>query len=143
PSWEPAMIADSAYGKSRIRMLQVRRHGNHHSVSDVTVAIRFQGAFDESYSEGDNSDVLPTDTMKNTVCALAAGEPVGEPEAFGRRLGQHFLDHSAKLHRVRVDVTEHAWRRLCVDGRDAGSAFMRHGPDVRTASVQTDRRGST
>jgi urate oxidase len=137
------MIVDSAYGKSRIRMLQVRRHGDHHSISDVTVAVRFQGAFDESYSEGDNRDVLPTDTMKNTVYALAAREPVGELEAFGRRLGQHFLEHSPKLHRVRVDLSEHAWRRLRVDGHDAGSAFMRRGPDMRTASVNTDRRGST
>jgi urate oxidase len=137
------MIVDSSYGKSRIRMLQVRRHGDHHTVSDLTVGVRFQGAFDESYSEGDNSDVMPTDTMKNTVYALAAREPAGEPELFGRRLGRHFLDHSPKLHRVRVDISEHAWRRLRVDGHDAGSAFMRHGPDVRTASVQTDRRGST
>src|SRR4029453_14306502 len=143
PSWEPAMIADSAYGKSRIRMLQVRRHGEHHSVCDVTVAVRFQGAFDESYTEGDNSDVLPTDTMKNTVYALAAREPVGELEAFGRRLGVHFLEHSPKLHRVRVDLSEHVWHRLKVDGHDAGSAFMRHGPAMRTASVRTDRRGST
>ncbi len=44
---------------------------------------------------------------------------------------------------MRVDISEHAWRRLRVDGHDAGSAFMRHGPEVRTASVQTDRRGST
>jgi urate oxidase len=124
-------------------MLQVRRNGEHHSVCDLTVAVRFQGAFDESYSDGDNREVLPTDTMKNTVYALAAREPVGEPEAFGRRLGQHFLEHSPKLHRVRVEISEHAWRRLRVDGHDADSAFMRHGPDVRTASVLTDRRGTT
>jgi urate oxidase len=136
------MIVDSSYGKSRIRVLQVRRHGDHHSVADLTVAVRFEGAFDASYGDGDNSDVMPTDTMKNTVYALAAREPVGEPEVFGQRLGQHFLEHSSKLHRVRVDLTEHTWRRLKVDGHDAGSAFVRHGPEVRTASVQTDRRGS-
>jgi urate oxidase len=109
----------------------------------VTVAVRFQGAFDASYADGDNSDVLPTDTMKNTVYALAAETPMGEPEAFGRRLGQHFLQHSPGLHRVRVDLVMHDWRRLRVEGHDAGSAFMRRGPDVRTARVQTDRRGST
>jgi urate oxidase len=136
------MIADSAYGKSGIRLMQVRRHGDRHSVSDVTVAVRFQGAFDDSYTEGDNRDVLPTDTMKNTVYALAAQEPVGELEAFAQRLSVHFLEQSAKLHRVRVDISEHAWRRMRVDGHDAGTAFLRHGPEIRTASVQTDRRGS-
>ena len=52
-----------------------------------TVAIRFEGDYDESYTEGDNSDVLPTDTMKNTVYALAARQPVVEPEAFGAASG--------------------------------------------------------
>jgi urate oxidase len=80
--------------------------------------------------------------MKNTVYALAARAPAGEIERFGQRLGSHFLEHSPKLRRVRVHLTEHAWRRLRVDGREAGSAFMRRGPDVRTATVDTDRRGS-
>jgi urate oxidase len=55
----------------------------------------------------------------------------------------HFLDHSPKLNRVRVDISEHAWRRLSVEGHEAGSAFMRRGPDERTASVETDRNRST
>ena len=42
--------------------------------------------------------------MKNTVYALAAREPVGEPEAFGLRLARHFLDRNPKLRRVRVDL---------------------------------------
>jgi hypothetical protein len=29
---------------------------------DLTIAIRFEGEYDASYTEGDNRDVLPTDT---------------------------------------------------------------------------------
>jgi urate oxidase len=137
------MIADAAYGKSQIRLVQVRRSGgDRHTLEDLTVAVRFQGDFNASYSDGDNSDVLPTDTMKNTVYALAALEPVGEPEAFGLRLGRHFLDRSPRLERVRIDLTRHTWRRVTIGGRDHGAAFVRCGPEVRTATVQVGHEGT-
>lgn len=137
------MLADSAYGKSRIRMLQVQRHGSRHTLTDLTVAVRFEGDFETSYTQGDNSDVLPTDTMKNTVYALAAREVVETPEAFGLRLGRHFLGASPRLRSVRIDLTAHAWGRLVAGGEEAGTAFVREGPHVRTATVRTDRDGPT
>ena len=133
------MLVDSAYGKSRIRLVQVRRRGTRHALTDLTVAIRFEGDYASSYSDGDNADVLPTDTMKNTVYALAARQPVAEPEAFGLLLGRHFLDGNPKLTSVRVDLTDHAWSPITVGGRDHGQAFMRRGPDGRTATVQCGR----
>ena len=70
------MLAETSYGKSSIRLVQVSRRGDRHDLRDLTVAIRFEGDYDTSYTDGDNRDVLPTDTMKNTVYALAAREPV-------------------------------------------------------------------
>jgi urate oxidase len=136
------MLADSAYGKSRIRLVQVRRPSDRHELRDLTIAIRFDGDYTESYTAGDNSAVLPTDTMKNTVYALAARDAVTEPETFGLRLGRHFLDRNPKLRRVRIDLTEHAWRPITVGGREHGQAFMQRGPDTRTATVQVDRDGT-
>ena len=81
------MLAETAYGKSSVRLVQVSRHGDRHDLKDLTVAIRFEGEYDASYTDGDNRDVLPTDTMKNTVYALAARQPVEEPEAFGAPAG--------------------------------------------------------
>ena len=106
------MIVQSSYGKSRVRLVQVLRHGDRDDLRDLTVAIRFEGDYDASYTDGDNSMVLPTDTMKNTVYALAAQQAVGEPEAFGLRLARHFLDRNARLNRVGIDLTEHAWGRV-------------------------------
>ena len=133
------MLVESAYGKSRIRLVQIRRRGTRHTLTDLTVAIRFEGDYGSSYSDGDNADVLPTDTMKNTVYAMAAREPVAEPEQFGLLLSRHFLDRNPKLTNVRVDLTDHAWRPITVGGRDHGHAFMRRGPDGRTATVQCSR----
>ena len=134
------MLADTAYGKSGVRLVQVTRGGERHSLRDLTLAVRFEGDYDASYVEGDNSDVLPTDTMKNTVYARAAQAPLEEPENFGLALAEHFLERNPKLQRVTVDLVEHLWGRIAVDGREHGHAFVRQGPDNRTAQVRMDRQ---
>ena len=135
------MLAQSAYGKSRVRLVQVLRAADRHDLRDLTVAIRFEGDYDASYTDGDNSEVLPTDTMKNTVYALAAREPVGEPERFGLALARHFLDRNARLTRVRIDLTEHLLGPHC---RAASASTARpscaRAADTRTATVEADAR---
>ena len=133
------MLAGTAYGKSDVRLVKVTRHGDRDDLIDLTVAVRFEGDYDESYTNGDNSGVLPTDTMKNTVYALAASGPVEGPEEFGVRLCRHFLDRNHRLRRVRVDLSEQAWGRIAVGAREHGQAFVRDGGAVRTATVQHDR----
>ena len=130
------MLAQAAYGKSSVRLVKVSRHGDRHDLKDFTVAIRFEGEYDQSFTDGDNRDVLPTDTMKNTVYALAARHPVEEPEAFGRLLAEHFLERNPRLRRVRIDLTEHPWERITVKAREHDQAFVRHGTESRTATVQ-------
>jgi urate oxidase len=135
-------LSHTSYGKSRIRLVQVSRPGDRHQLHDLTVAVRFEGDYDTSYTAGDNSDVLPTDTMKNTVYALAAREQVREPESFGIALGRHFMDRNPKLARVHVDITEHPWTHIAIGDREHGQSFVRRGPDTRTARVVTDRQGA-
>jgi len=130
------MLAETAYGKSSVRLLKVSRHGDRHDLKDLTIGIRFEGEYDQSYTDGDNRDVLPTDTMKNTVYALAAQQPVDEPEAFGRMLAEHFLERNPRLRRVRVDLAEQAWGRIAVGARDHGQAFVRQAAEARSATVQ-------
>jgi urate oxidase len=134
------LLARSAYGKSKVRLVQVSRRGDMHDLRDLTVAIRFEGDYDESYAAGDNTAVLPTDTMKNTVYAIAAEHQVTEPEPFGLTLGRHFLDRNPRLRRVRVDFKVHPWSRIPVGDREHGHAFVRQGSEVRTARVICDRR---
>lgn len=131
-------LSQTSYGKSRIRLVQVSRRGDRHDLRDLTVAVRFEGDYDTSYTEGDNRDVLPTDTMKNTVYALAARERVREPESFGIALGRHFLDRNPRLRQVHVDIAEHGWGHIPVGDREHGQAFVRRGPETRTARITTD-----
>jgi urate oxidase len=134
------MLRETAYGKSRVRLVQLTRRNDRHELSDLTIAIRFQGSYDESYRAGDNSAVLPTDTMKNTVYALAATARVRDAESFGLVLARHFLDRNPRLERVRVDLTEHAWGRIASGDREYGQAFVRQGPETRTTTIDADRR---
>ena len=133
------MLADSAYGKSGVRLVQVIRRGDRHDLRDFTLAIRFEGDYDASYVEGDNRDVLPTDTMKNTVYAFAARQRCEDPEAFALCLAEHFIERNPKLQRVTIDVAEQIWRRIEVGGKDSGHSFLRHGPERRSAQVRLDR----
>ena len=130
------MLAETAYGKSSVRLVKVSRHGDRHDLKDLTVSIRFEGEYDQSYTEGDNREVLPTDTMKNTVYALAATNSVGEPEVFGRVLAEHFLERNPRLRRVRIDLTEQAWGRITVGAREHGQAVVRQSAEARSATVQ-------
>jgi urate oxidase len=133
------MLAETAYGKSSVRLVKVSRRGDRHDLKDLTVAIRFEGDYDQSYTEGDNSGVLPTDTMKNTVYALAASHAVEEPERLGVLLGEHFLERNPRVHRVRIDLTEHPWGRIPIGNRAHGQAFVQQGGESRSSTIQAER----
>ena len=108
------------------------------------MAVRFQGAYDESYTAGDNRDVLPTDTIKNTIYALAAGTGIVEPEALGLILARHFLEGNPRLDEVWIDLTAKRWDRLRADGEGHDKySFMGPGSDLRSATVMATRTGIT
>ncbi len=67
-----ARLGENRYGKSRVRLSRITRHGNHHEFNEWTVRVLLHGDFETSFTEADNSKILPTDTMKNTVYARCA-----------------------------------------------------------------------
>jgi urate oxidase len=129
----PATLIGNGYGKSAVRLVTVRRGPDVHELKDVTVAIRLEGDFLSAYTDGDNSQVLPTDTMKNTVYALAADHPINDIEDFGLLLSEHFLRASPPAASARIEMTEHLWERL------DPHAFRRAGGEKRTAAVTRTR----
>ncbi len=131
-------LAANRYGKSRVRLVKVERRGARHHVTDLCVNILLYGEFGESYADGDNRRVLPTDTMKNTVYALARQKALGSIEEFGLRLADHFLARNEHVSRMRIAISENLWRRIASDGREHDSAFQR-GAERRTALVDGTR----
>lgn len=103
---------------------------------DLTLDIQLEGDFDAVYVEGDNRSCLPTDTMKNTVYAIARQDPIQHVEAFAIRLADHFAAKPA-VTSARVSAVEQGWRRL-----SHPHAFAQAGGETWTASVVRDRTGT-
>jgi urate oxidase len=138
------ILAHNNYGKSRVRMVKVARRGERHDLQELTVNVAFEGDFAAAHIDGDNSLVLPTDTMKNTVYALAAQSPeIEEIEAFALRLTDHFLTNHPQVSRVTVEIAEARWERIAVGGRPHRHAFTKGGDEKRTARVAATREGAT
>jgi len=104
--------------------------------------VRFDGEFADAHARGDNAAVLPTDTMKNTVYALAKDLLQGSIESFGLALCAHFLEASPAASRVTVTIAEHSWLRLLAAGAPHPHAFVRGGAERRLAEASRSRDGS-
>lgn len=59
------------YGKSNVKLLYVRREGPVHSIKEYEVNTQLTLDSDKDYLGADNSDVVATDSQKNTVYILA------------------------------------------------------------------------
>lgn len=130
----PSKLKSIDYGKSRVRVAKVNRQAGGHGFTDLTIDIRLQGQFQGAYLEGDNSLVVPTDTMKNVVYALAASRPLDPIEEFGQALAAHFWQSHDHVDGANIDIIEHGWRRL-----DPYSFELGHAR--RLARVESTRDG--
>jgi urate oxidase len=135
-----SVLGENEYGKQRIRLVKVERGAERHDLRDLTVGVRMSGDFVAAHAAGDNAAVLPTDTMRNTVYALAAEQPLGAIEAFAARIAEHLLASGPEVTGVRVDVQEHPWERLAPGGAPHPHAFTA-AAERRTAAVRRARDG--
>jgi len=126
------------YGKARVRVLKVLRSGSQHSIKELTISVMLNGDFDASYTRADNSLVVPTDTMKNTVQALALEHLGAETEEFGVLLAEHFFKTYPQAARTEVRLNERAWQRIGIDGKPHAHSFLEAGPARPFAQVCCD-----
>jgi urate oxidase len=129
-----AILTSDTYGKSRVRLIKLARHDGRHDVKEITFQILFRGDFLSCYEIGDNSKIVPTDTIKNTVYALARQHDIVSVEEFGQLLIEHFLKNNPQVVEVRIEMTEHLWSRI------AAAAFTRES-QKRTALLIGNRDG--
>jgi urate oxidase len=133
----PATLSWNRYGKSRVRLVKVRRLADRHDLVDLTIDVQLEGAFDAVYVDHDNRGCLPTDTMKNTVYAFARRDPIDHVETFCLSLADHF---GGKPHvsGVTISATEHRWDRLVTGGHPHPHAFVQPGAEAWTTVVSRD-----
>ena len=135
------MLGHNSYGKSGVRLLKVERVHSHHTIRDLTVDLALEGDFVAAHVKGDNTAVLPTDTMKNAVYAKARELTIGEPEDFAAALATHLLGASKAATVARVTVAEHTWRRLDLAGTSHDHAFEGGSTELRIARARAARGG--
>ena len=129
------------YGKSRIRLVKVRRTREPHELVDLTIDVQLEGAFEAVYVDGDNRPCLATDTMKNTVYAFARQDPIDHVETFALRLADHFIGKPA-VSRVRISAMEQPWNRLSSGGHPHPHAFVQAGAEQWSTVVTRDASAS-
>ena len=138
---EGIVLGQNNYGKSEVRLVKVKRDTGRHELRDLTVDVALEGDFEAAYVRGDNTGLLATDTMRNTVYALAKDHLTGSIEEFGLKLVAHFLEASPTVGRVRVRIAEHPWNRIEANGRGHEHSFVR-GSGERNATVRADASGT-
>jgi urate oxidase len=135
-----ATLAENHYGKSRVRLVKVVRHPDRHDLHEWNVNVYLTGDFAACFLEGDNTGLLATDTMKNTVYAVARNSTATTMEAFAIELATFLSERNPQAASVRIGVEEKTWIRIKALSKDGEiekhpTAFLQRGPDVHTATV--------
>src|SRR5271165_3760477 len=137
-----ARLGENRYGKSRVRLSRITRHGGHHDFNEWTVRVLLNGDFEASFTEANNSKILPTDTMKNTVYSLARDSKAVTIEDFAVELGDYLLNNNPQVSKASVDIAEKAWERIVIDGTVEPTTFKLGGPELHTVRAVRQRGNS-
>ena len=135
-------LGANRYGKAEVRVLRVGRRaapGGGDLIRDWNVSSSLSGDLAASHLTGDNSDVLATDTQKNTAYAFAKRLGAVEPEVLGIELAAHFVRSQQAITRARIAIEEYGWTRIGAGGH----SFARSGELTRVTTVIHDQELGT
>ena len=124
------------YGKGDVTAYRLDRTGNipdgRNPVFGANVLLLVYGdAFWPTYTTGDNSDLVATDSMKNFIQRETLNFAGYDLEAYCRFLAARFMARYPQVEGARVSASEVPYKRL-----DGSRAFVPAGPDRATARVE-------
>lgn len=120
----------------RVRLVKVlRNRDGTQSIIQYNVQLLLEGdTMGSAFLTGDNSQVVPTDTCKNTVYCVASQNEFSSMEEFGILICKHFLKEYPKfVNKITVTIFRDLWERVQVPDsygrvREHSHAFRRMGP---------------
>jgi len=138
-----ATVSACRYGKDNIRVYKVHRDAKTgvQTVTEMTVCVLLEGAIESAYTVADNSVVVATDSMKNTVYIKAKEHPVTPPELFASILGTHFVETYSHIQTAHIKVVTHRWTRMTIDGKPHPHSFLRDGNETRNVEAVVQKGG--
>lgn len=129
----------NAYGKNAIHLSKIIRRSGRHDIRQISVNIALEGDFETVHTAGDNAKVLPTDTMKNTVYALAKDHFTTSIEAFGLYLADYLLINNPQVTKVTISLSEYCWTRMTFNGAPHPHSFVNGGSEKHEALISKSR----
>lgn len=139
-----AYLQDSTYGKQLVKFLKVKKDPQNPSKQEIleaTVMVLLKGNFETSYTKADNSSVVPTDTVKNTILIEAKTQDVFPIERFAAHLAQHFINKYSHVSGVQVNIVQNKWSKYEVNGKIHDHSFVKNGADKRVTDLVYSRSG--
>jgi len=130
------------HGKARVRVARIQRDGERNSISELSVQTMLHGEFAHSFTDGDNTGVVATDTIKNLTNIVARENLGAGPEAFARALAARLLDQYPQIDQVSVTCHETRWTRARVDGAEHPHAFLLDANGTPSAELVATREGA-
>jgi len=126
-----------SYGKLSVPIQRVhRREDGGHELLAAEISIEVLGEnFEAAYTEGDNREVVATDTMKNFILRNSVAYDGDTLQGLLEHLGRGFLGTYPVMEAVRMSGHEVRFDRL------SGKLFARGGSERATAEVELDAGG--
>lgn len=135
-----AFVLEPTYGKQSVPVFKIEKLGPKHSVIDMVVKIMLEGDIKESWLTGENHQIVPTETQKNTCYALALENDFDCLETYGIALGRDMLARHSHLTTVKLEMLERIWTRVDVQGKQHNHVFTSQaGPTQRSCSMSITR----
>jgi urate oxidase len=134
-----AHLGENRYGKSRVRVMKVVRHETYHAMKEWNVRLLLHGDFETCFTEGDNSRILPTDTMKNTVYYLARESKAETLEEFAVEIVTYLVANNPQVTKASAEIDEKSWKQMPIDGAPHPTTYQLTGPELHTAEAVLER----
>jgi urate oxidase len=134
-------LAENTYGKCRVRVVRVKRDEPVHRFQEWAVEVLLTGDFAECFTDGDNSHILATDTMKNIVYSLSRDTTADSIEEFALELTTYLLGNNPQVNEVSVSISSIPWMHINVNGTTFQSAFMQSSNELQTTEVSCAQAG--
>lgn len=130
------------YGKGDVTVYRLNRNGvapsGGNPVFGANVLMLVYGdAFWPTYTTGDNTSLVATDSMKNFIQRETLNYEGPDLEEYCRFLGAKFIGTYPQVEGVQVSATEIPYARLS----SGSAAFAPSGPERATARIELNRSG--
>lgn len=125
------MLTAHYHGKGQVRVMKLFRSEEKHEVRQFLVETNLYGPVDDCFLKGDNSQIVATDTQKNTIFILAKQLTAKSKSAedFSMLVAKHFVStYPEAIKECKVSVSEEIWQRNVIDGKPHHHGFQKIGP---------------